>query len=64
MALAEMVCQNYHSAVMKPVESLLEAPRVEFNKGALSGLSLALSLPGMKIKEAHDSGALREDERE
>lgn len=55
MALIEAVAQNYHAAIMKPIESSLEVTKVEFAKGALSGISLAAQLPQMKIREAHES---------
>jgi hypothetical protein len=53
-ALLEQVAQNHHAVMMKPVESLLEMPKMEFSKGVLSGLSFAGSLPHMKIKEAQE----------
>lgn len=63
LSMVEAVAQNHHTAIMKPVESLLEMPRVEYNKGVLSGLSLASALPQMKIQEAHDL-VRRADEEE
>jgi len=54
LALVETVAQNYHSSVMKPLEHVLEVTKMEFAKGALSGLSLATSLPQMKIREADE----------
>jgi hypothetical protein len=54
LRLIDRVAQNHHGAVMKPVESLLEMPRIEFAKGVLSGLSLAATLPQMKINEARE----------
>ena len=54
IALVERVAQNYHAAIMKPIESLLEAPKTEFNKGTLSGLSLATALPSLKVKESDE----------
>ena len=52
MALVEAVAQNYHATIMKPIDSVLESVKVEFAKGVLSGLSLATSLPQMKLTEA------------
>ena len=54
MALIESVAQNYHAAMMRPVESVWEMPKAEFAKGVLSGLSLASQMPALKIKEAQD----------
>jgi hypothetical protein len=65
MALVEVIAQNYHAAIMKPLDSSLEVVKVEFAKGVLSGLSLATAIPGMKIKEAQElrrSGGDSEDE--
>lgn len=53
-ALIEAVAQNFYAAVMKPMENSLEVTRTEFAKGTLNGLTLASSLPGMKIKEAQE----------
>lgn len=64
IALVERVAQNYHGSIMKPIESLLEAPKVEFAKGALSGLSLATALPSMKIKEAQELRSQSKDDEE
>jgi hypothetical protein len=54
MALVETIAQNYHAAVMKPLDSALEVTKMEFAKGVLSGLTLATALPQMKIREAHE----------
>jgi hypothetical protein len=54
MALVESVAQNYHATIMKPMEHVLEVTKMEFAKGALSGLSLATSLPQLKIREAEE----------
>jgi hypothetical protein len=55
MALIEAVAQNYHATIMRPLDSSLEVTKLEFAKGVLSGLTLATAVPGMKIKEAHDT---------
>ena len=52
--MVETVAQNYHANIMKPLDSSLEVTKMEYNKGVLSGLTLATALPSMKIKEAHD----------
>jgi len=52
IALIDAVAQNHHAAVMKPLENVLESTKVEFAKGVLSGLSLAATLPHMKMREA------------
>lgn len=54
MALIEAIAQNYHGTIMKPLDNVLEATKVEFAKGVLSGLTLATAIPGMKIHEAHE----------
>jgi hypothetical protein len=62
LAMVEIVAQNYHATVMKPLETLLEMPKTEFAKGALTGLSLATQLPIMKIREAVELRRPSEDE--
>ena len=52
--LVEAVAQNYYAGVMKPLDSSLEVVKVEFAKGVLSGLTLATSLPELKIREAQE----------
>ena len=64
MALIETVAQNHHTAVMKPVESVLESTRIEYHKGVLNGLSAASMLPQMKIQEAHELRPVSRDEEE
>ena len=54
LTLVETIAQNYHVAIMKPVENILEMPKAEFAKGVLSGLSLATAIPQMKINEARE----------
>ena len=54
MALVEAVAQNHYAAVMRPLESVLEVTKIEHAKGVLSGLSLATSLPQMKIRESQE----------
>jgi hypothetical protein len=54
MTLVETVGQNYHAGIMAPLESVLGCTKMEFNKGVLSGLTLAAALPNMKIKEAQE----------
>ena len=62
MRLVEAVAQNYHGAIMKPIDSALESVKVEFAKGVLSGLSLATSLPTMKVTEAKSLSPAGDDE--
>jgi hypothetical protein len=62
VALVEAVAQNYHGAIMKPLETVHEVTKMEFAKGVLSGLSLATSLPAMKIKEAGELHGGDEDD--
>ena len=61
MSLIEAMAQNYHAAIMRPLESVLEATKPEFAKGVLSGLSLATSAPGMKINEAKSLHAAEDE---
>jgi DNA-binding FadR family transcriptional regulator len=62
MALVEAIAQNYHSTIMKPLDSVLEATKPEFAKGVLSGLTLATAIPQLKINEAHELRRPSEDE--
>jgi hypothetical protein len=62
MALVEVIAQNYHGAIMKPLDSSLEVVKVEFAKGVLSGLSLATAIPQMKITEAQQLRRSSEDD--
>ena len=62
VGLIETLAQNYHGAIMRPLESSLEVTKVEFAKGVLSGLSLATAAPGLKITEAQ-SLRTQEDEQ-
>ena len=64
MAMVESVAQNYHAAIMKPLESSLEVTKTEFAKGVLSGLSLASGLPNMKITEAKQLRSAGENDEE
>jgi hypothetical protein len=64
MALVESIGQNYHASIMKPLESVLEATKVEFAKGVLSGLSLATAIPQLKINEAHELRRHDDDDSE
>jgi len=52
--LLEAVGQNFHSTLMAPLENVLLATKPEFAKGALTGLSLAATLPSAKIREAKE----------
>lgn len=54
MALIEVIAQNYHATIMKPLDSVLDTTRTEFAKGVLSGLSLATAVPQLKIREAQE----------
>lgn len=60
MAMVEAIAQNYQAAIMKPLENVLEATKPEFAKGVLSGLTLAIAIPGLKIREAHELSPRRE----
>lgn len=62
MVLIEAVAQNYHATIMKPLDNVMEATKLEFAKGVLSGLTLASALPQMKIKEAQELYRSPEDE--
>jgi hypothetical protein len=64
MAIIETIAQNYHAAIMKPLDSSLEVVKVEFAKGVLSGLTLATAVPQMKIKEAQDMRRSVEEDSE
>lgn len=55
-ALVESVAQNYYVTAMKPLETLDGAVKAEYAKGTLNGLTLAASLPHLKMKEAQDLG--------
>lgn len=55
-ALVEAVAQNYYATAMKPLEKLDDAVRVEYAKGTLNGLTLAASLPHLKMQEAQNLG--------
>lgn len=54
MALIEAVGQNFAERALAPLESLMDAPKSEYAKGALKGLQTAAALPHLKIKEASD----------
>jgi hypothetical protein len=54
IALVETIGQNYHGTIMKPLENVFEATKIEFAKGVLSGLSLATAIPRLKINEAQE----------
>jgi hypothetical protein len=62
MALVEQIAQNYHVAIMKPLENVLEATKPEFAKGVLNGLTLATAIPGLKIREAHELSSQRDND--
>lgn len=61
-ALIETVGQNFHQTIMKPNEDQNAAFKSEFAKGALNGLSLAVTLPSSKLKEAADLTPNAEDD--
>ena len=63
MSLVENVAQNYHTALMKPLDNIMEATKPEMAKGVLTGLTLATALPNLKIREAHELRH-REDDTE
>lgn len=54
LQMIDKVAQNYHATVMKPIENVLESPRIEHAKGVLTGLSVAAQLPQMKMNEARE----------
>jgi hypothetical protein len=54
LRLIEAVGQNFASAALAPLESLMDAPKAEFAKGALKGLQTAAALPHLKIGEAEE----------
>lgn len=64
LAMIEKVGSGYHATVMKPLDNTFETVRVEFAKGALTGLSLAAQLPSAKIREAQELKANTDDEKE
>lgn len=62
MAMIETVAQNFNARLMAPMENMLEATKMEFAKGALTGLSLAAQLPHAKIREAKELSKNTDDE--
>lgn len=62
LVLLEKVGNNYHNEIMRPSQNSLELVKMEFAKGALTGLSLAAQLPSAKIKEAQELGKAADDE--
>lgn len=64
MALIEKVGNNYQTEIMRPSQNSLELVKMEFAKGALTGLSAAAHLPSAKIKEAAELTEPHEPEDE
>ena len=58
MRMLESIGNNFNQKVMKPIENSFESVRVEYAKGALTGISAAASMPSAKIKEARELGLL------
>lgn len=54
VSMIEAVSQNYYLKIMTPMETSLEAVKMEHAKGTLNGLSLSAQLPSAKIREAAD----------
>ena len=54
LALIEAVAQNYNDTLNQPLNNLWEVTKSEFAKGALKGLTLAATLPSIKIREANE----------
>lgn len=54
MAMIEAVGQNFNNQMMQPLVNVMEVTKTEYAKGALTGLSVAASLPSAKIREASD----------
>ena len=62
ITLIETISQNYHNTIMKPIDNVLEATKPEFAKGVLNGLTLAIAIPSLKIREAHELNPQRADD--
>ena len=62
MALVEAISQNYHTTIMQPLENIMQATKPEFAKGVLNGLTLAIAIPSLKIREAHELNPQRADD--
>lgn len=54
MAMIEAVGQNFNRTLMTPLNDVGETVKTEHAKGALTGLSVAASLPSAKIREASE----------
>lgn len=54
IALIEAVGQNYNQTLNEPLENVMLVTKHEYAKGALKGLTLAASLPHLKMREAQD----------
>lgn len=54
LTLIEAVGQNYHKALMEPLNNSFECVKAEFAKGALTGLSLAAQITSAKLREAQE----------
>lgn len=52
LALIEAIGNNFNGQIMKPLENVFEGTKMEFAKGALTGLTLAAQLPSLKMREA------------
>jgi hypothetical protein len=62
LAMIEAVGQGFQQKIMAPLESVLEATKPEFAKGALTGLSLAAQLPHAKMREAKELSRTDDEE--
>ncbi len=54
LKLIEAVAQNFNDTLNQPLENVMLVTRHEYAKGALKGLTLAVSLPHTKMQEARD----------
>ena len=54
LRLIEAVAQNYNATLNEPLENVMLVTRHEYAKGALKGLTLAATLPHIKIAEAKE----------
>lgn len=62
LAMIEAIGQNYHAALLAPLNNSFECVKGEFAKGALTGLSVASSLPTAKMREAKELSKSTDDE--
>ena len=54
LRLIEAVAQNFNNTLNEPLENVMLVTKHEYAKGALKGLTLAATLPHIKIAEAKE----------